>query len=140
MDDNWKAFNLKIEHGLGHKRTLEWERIVKHRIRQNSLNLASENEIERYSDKYFKSLLSEDMIKEIVSVELMPPEISRTFGEKKEKNMEDIEGIESSASEEYDGSDETENSNDVENDYEENFYENEEDDELTEEKDEEGFF
>ncbi|AFN83848.1 hypothetical protein EROM_100310 [Encephalitozoon romaleae SJ-2008] len=136
MSDEWKG--LKIEHVLNHKRTLEWEMIIKQYIRQNSLSLETESEVVRYSDRYFKSSLSEDMVKEIVDGELMPPEISRTFGERKEKKMEDIGEIEGSTEEESVGTEEIEDSNDIENDYVDNFYED--DEELTEEKNEEGFF
>ncbi|AFM99138.1 hypothetical protein KMI_02g02980 [Encephalitozoon hellem] len=136
MGGEWKS--LRIEHDLSHERIIEWEKIIKQHIRQNSLNLETENEIERYSDRYFKSRLSEDMIKEIVDGELMPPEISRIFGERREKKMEDIGEIESSAEEEITVSEEIENSGEIENDYVDNFYEDE--DELTEEKNEEGFF
>ncbi|CAD25762.1 hypothetical protein [Encephalitozoon cuniculi GB-M1] len=135
MGDEWK--NLKIEHSLDCKRTLELEKMIKLHIRQNSLNLPTKNEVERYSDKRFRNLLSESTLKETVSAELMPPEISRMFG-RKEKEIEDIERIESSAEEEPDETDEIKDSSDVENDYVDNFYE--EDDELTAEKDEEAFF
>ncbi|KAM0672907.1 hypothetical protein CWI42_050340 [Ordospora colligata] len=121
---------------LNNERIIEVERMIKRKIRQYSLNLQVENVFERYSDKYFVSLLTEDMLKSSVSLELMPSEISKVFGAKRERKVEDIGSVESSSSEEAIDDESESKSEESDNDYVQNFYDEEE---LVSDKEEEGY-
>lgn len=127
---------LRLECDVSDRRLIGLERKIKHHIRRGALNLPASSDIERYSDRYFKSILTEDVVKEAVSMELMPQEISRIFGDGKSEAVEDIGEVESSSGKEAEEAEEAKDSDDVVNDYVENFFE--EEDELTAEKDEEG--
>ncbi|KAH9411500.1 hypothetical protein HK407_05g08760 [Ordospora pajunii] len=118
------------------ERIIGVERMIKRRLRQYSLNLPVESMFERYSDKYFVSLLTEDMLKSSVSLELMPSEISRIFGAKSERRVEDIGSVESSSSEEDADTDSETKSEESDNDYVQNFYD---EDVFVSDKEEEGY-
>lgn len=120
------------------ERSVELERRIKTEIRRHSLSVPVEREIGRYSDRCATSeLLAEDFVWEVVSMELMSPEIIEAVGSNGEKSIEDIGGLESSDSGEEQCDDEAGESISIEDDYVENFYD--EDDEPTVEKNEESY-
>jgi hypothetical protein len=74
-EDELLNFNYPIQS----KELIELENKVKEELRTNSLNVFFPKEVERYTDKYVSTVSRQDVLKTI-NVEIMSPELQKSYG------------------------------------------------------------